>query len=139
VGPSLRRCFVLLGLATLSPTAKAQEISQPTVRSAVARVAPAGLLAAAAPLTKMWQPGDPTRLRSDLKRRAERGQLPVRALQAIGPDPLLRGQSIAGAGAQPAIVVDFAGIPSTGFAPPDIIGAVGPSHYIQMIRPRGQI
>lgn len=126
--------FAFLGMAFAAPSsACAQEIGKPMVRVAQARTSSAAL--APVPLMKAWQPGDPVRVRSDLRRRAERGQPPAGRLQVSAPDPLLQNQILAGSGAQPAIRTDFDGIPSSseGYTPPDIVGAVGPNHYIQMV------
>jgi len=117
-------------VATLSAPAPAQDIGAPVVRTATARVAQPNMQLMS--LMRVWQPGDPIRSTSDLQRRALRGTPPTQ-LQAVGPDPLLGQQNIAGAGAQPTVVQDFLGIPATGFSPPDVIGAVGPNHYIQMV------
>ena len=116
--------------AVVSVPAWAQTVSQPAVRTAAPRVAQPNMQLLS--LMKVWQPGDPVKRTGDLQRRALAGQPPTQ-LQAVGPDPLLGAQSIAGSGAQPAIVAEFDGIPATGFAPPDMMGAVGRNHYIQMV------
>jgi hypothetical protein len=108
----------------------AQEIGQPIVRTATARsieLVPLQLSPA-----RIWQPGDPVRVKGDLQRRGQIPQL-QRAPGVVGPDPLLQAQSIAGAVAAPTVLASFDGIPATGFLPPDVIGAVGPNHYIQMV------
>lgn len=121
---------VITGAAGLSYTPlAAQEISQPAIQTAVARVVEPSMQLLS--VMKVWQPGDPIRKTGDLQRRAIAGQPPSQ-LAPIQADPLLGNQSVAGSGAQPAIVAEFDGIPATGYAPPDTMGAVGKNHYIQM-------
>jgi len=82
------------------------------------------------PLAQAWQPGDPVR------------QMPPRQNQTGRPagtfseshlvDPLLQAAEI-NAGRTPTPMLNFAGIGSTGFVPPDTIGDVGPNHYVQMV------
>ena len=49
-------------------------------------------------------------------------------------DDPLAVQSQDGSGrATPGLLVDFAGISATGYAPPDTEGAVGPNHYVQVV------
>src|SRR5262249_8448270 len=108
----------------------AQEIAQPVVRTAEPRVsAPTNLREAA--VMRVWQPGDPIEVKEDLERV---GQLAPRLapLQPVGPDVLLPNQFMSSSAVQPTVVASFAGIPATGFVPPDVVGAVGRSHYIQM-------
>jgi len=111
-----------------------QEISRPLVRPAVkAKTASEHTrdLAAVRPL-QAWSEGDPVREKDDL-----RATGPAMGTErAKQPDALLKRENGArrAAAAVPAkIGASFAGIPSTGWVPPDAIGAVGPKHYIQMV------
>ncbi len=48
-------------------------------------------------------------------------------------DPLAVESQEGSGRATPGLLVDFAGIPATGYAPPDTEGAVGPNHYVQVV------
>ncbi len=116
--------------------ARAQQIGAPIIRTAAAKSSATATLASieATPAgTRVWQQGDPVRVRSDLKRRLEKGIPPAGTPAPTAADPLLRSQSLAGSGAGATIIQNFDGIPATGFLPPDTVGAVGPNHYIQMV------
>ncbi len=128
---------VLLGLTAGSP-AWAQQIGAPIVRPAVAAGGAAmGLAAmataAGAPVVPQWKPGDPVVDRGDLDREGQLGP-PVGPPRAAAMDTALQAEALlAPTGPQPTIAASFDGIPATGFVPPDIAGAVGPKHYIQMV------
>ncbi|HET8549959.1 MAG TPA: PASTA domain-containing protein [Bryobacteraceae bacterium] len=84
----------------------------------------------------VWRPGDPVRVKGDLKGRDEKvGEQPADAADAL----LARSRAVQRAGAAesalaPTIIgTNFDGITATGVLPPDTIGAVGPNHYIQMV------
>jgi hypothetical protein len=114
--------------------AEAQEIGAPIVRQAVASTPAATTFRALAKraLIREWKPGDPVRLRSDLKR-AALAEIPARdgALDVLLQQPTVLGPS----GPQPNIS-SFDGINAReagGWSPPDVSGAVGPNHYMQMV------
>ena len=71
-----------------------------------------------------WREGMPVRTVEDLK-------------EEMGPTPPVRGPEIlrtfAPAAAAPVAGVNFDGIPATGVLPPDVVGDVGPNHYIQLV------
>ena len=48
-------------------------------------------------------------------------------------DPLALESQRGSGRATPGMLVDFEGIPATGYAPPDTEGAVGPNHYVQVV------
>ncbi len=48
-------------------------------------------------------------------------------------DPLAVESQRGSGRSTPGMLVDFAGIPATGYAPPDTEGAVGPNHYVQVV------
>jgi len=92
------------------------------------------------PAPVQWQPGDPVR---EIPRRhypdPTSGNLPAEAVE-FGPDPLLAIQEAAPVNASRAFSApsrNFAGLGYSGVNPPDTVGDVGPSHYIQMINASG--
>ena len=60
----------------------------------------------------------------------ESNNLTLNALTPQGLNPL---------GTTPPVLVDFEGLGTDGFAPPDTVGDVGPNHYIQMVNVSFQI
>lgn len=130
---------VLLSVAAalcflMSVVGVAQEIGPPIVRPAVAAKGSQTTLnaMAAAASPRPWREGDPVTVRDDLERE---GQFtPAGPPRPETMDVLLATPTvIAPLGPQPTIAKSFDGIPATGFVPPDISGAVGPKHYIQMV------
>ena len=123
-------------------TVLAQQISAPLIREASpAKTSVAddvrGLMSAAP--VRVWQDGDPVRVKQDLK--GHEAVVPLPAPVRKQADPLrsrsqaVRQRAAAAAAplAMPRVAVNFDGIGATGVLPPDTIGAVGPNHYIQMV------
>lgn len=93
------------------------------------------------PLAPDWQPGDPIK---EIPRRHNGrpvDQAPTTPWRMDGPhtDPLVELQAGAPQGVDgfDTPILDFAGAPFSGVQPPDTVGDVGPSHYIQMINGAG--
>jgi hypothetical protein len=90
------------------------------------------------PKVRSWQPGDP--ITEGPVRRQTRPQNVSRMPEVAGPgqaDPLLAVQEGSVLGLAPRAFtppeLDFDGQGFSGVAPPDPVGDVGPTHYIQMI------
>jgi hypothetical protein len=88
---------------------------------------------------KFWFPGRPIKVIEDLRENGERRPTPTATALSLAPAFRLDAalQPIAApsssVGSPPIPGVRFDGIPATGFLPPDTVGAVGPSHYVQMV------
>src|SRR5215831_12670890 len=130
--------LMVVNTALLVVPVYAQQISAPLVREPATPQTSATedtrALMGAAPM-RVWQEGDPVHVKGDLKERNERGAAPL-----VRPrkqrDPLLRQvqpRRAAAPSLAPTIGATFDGIAATGVLPPDPVGAVGPSHYIQMV------
>jgi hypothetical protein len=77
------------------------------------------------PPAPAWQPGDPIEVVAE----GSFADLGVEG-DPEWVDPVRQTE---GAGFDGGILVDFEGIPFTGAFPPDVIGDVGPNHYIGMV------
>lgn len=134
-----RICLVICSLAFLSSAlSRAQEVSAPIVRSAsVPKQSTSSdirLMITALP-TRVWREGDPVIVKDDLRREgAQPSVAGVKHRDQVVPDVTLLPQFSALAAARtPVVTTNFDGIGSTGYLPPDTVGAVGPNHYIQMV------
>jgi hypothetical protein len=121
-----------LGLL-LAAEVHAQEVSQPLVHPPTTAQSSEALTARALAPAAAAQPGGPVRQRGDLELTGPLGPVPA----LIAPDPLMqRGLAPALApAAAPTILQTTEGIPqqSGGLVPPDVSGAVGPNHYMEMV------
>ena len=91
------------------------------------------------PAVREWEPGDPIK---ELPRRENRARpAPRPAAGPVEPDPLLKLQEEAGYGAEGeafgTLLVSVAGATFSGVYPPDTVGDVGPSHYVQAVNSSG--
>lgn len=117
--------LLVAGCVLSSASAPAQE-SEAVVREDVSpRVFNQDLTALPAPTAAVsWREGDTVRVIEDLK-------------ESAGPTVAVAVDSVATAlaapSAAPSIGVSFDGIAATGVLPPDTVGDVGRSHYIQMV------
>jgi hypothetical protein len=88
------------------------------------------------PTPRAWRPGDP--IKEIPRRRATPDFVP--SVDPAGPDPLVERQHRAPAAEPLAFGVPLLNLPGQGFTgvnPPDTVGDVGPSHYIQGINASG--
>jgi hypothetical protein len=129
---------LLVALALTSWTT-AQQISAPIVRAASVPKASTGadvrMMMAIAPM-RIWNEGDPVIVKDDLKENGQ--QSPTNSSskqrdQALPEITAFSQLSAVAAARIPVVTTNFDGIGATGFLPPDTVGAVGPSHYIQMV------
>jgi hypothetical protein len=108
----------------------AQQVSQPLVHAPVTPVNSEALSARSLAPIEPRRAGGPVQQRNDLE---VTGPLPP-VTTPVSPDPLVQRQ-LAPAGAPPTIIQTIEGIPqqSGGIVPPDVVVAVGPNHYIEMV------
>ena len=134
------------------------QIDGPVVRPPVTPQVRTENLNALAPrhLAPQWRPGDPVIIIEDMKERLQPGgrdrqreeerlqgapadpregvRLPPVETAPPAPAPLAPPRdTLAGTAAPPPVQLNFDGIPATGFLPPDTVGAVGRSHYVQAV------
>ncbi len=86
------------------------------------------------PAPRDWQPGDPIK---EIPRRDTGPRPPTPRGERAEPDPLLAVQEKAGFGSEgeafSTLLVSVAGATFSGVYPPDTVGDVGPSHYVQAV------
>jgi hypothetical protein len=153
----------ILPSALAQEQAKPPQIDGPAVRAPVTpQVRPENLNALAPRhAAPQWREGDPVMIIEDMKERLkpegrERekeeqrlqggpadpgGGVRLPPVQSVppatqAPPAAQRSNTLnlsPGTAAPPPVQVDFEGIPATGFLPPDTVGAVGRSHYIQAV------
>ncbi len=88
------------------------------------------------PAPREWRPGDP--IKEIPRRRSEPTFVPM--TEETGGDPLVERQMMAPPASPDAFGVPILNMPGQGFTgvnPPDTVGDVGPSHYIQAINGSG--
>lgn len=116
----------LAGLIITLPVAAQEDGPAPSVYAPVApQVLGTDMRAVAGRMAApQWSAGMPVRTVEDLR-------------EEMGPTPPVTGPEVRSA-LRPAVAVplagvNFDGIPATGVLPPDIVGDVGPKHYVQAV------
>ena len=127
----------VVSVAFAADPVRAQQVSAPLVRDAVpskpSSTEDTRTLMIAAPM-RVWLESDPVRVKGDLKGHDDAAASQYRPRKQA--DPLVRParpRTGAAPTLAPSVGMNFDGIPATGVLPPDTVGAVGPSHYIQMV------
>ncbi len=138
--PRLSLCLALLApLSIAAPPDAAPVRVGPDQLEAVPE-ASSSAEARSLPAVRDWEPGDPIK---EIPRRENRARPAPRpgTDRVAEPDPLLKLQEEAGYGAQGeafgTLLVSVAGATFSGVYPPDTVGDVGPSHYVQAVNSSG--
>jgi hypothetical protein len=131
---ALLRAVVAALVTTVAATAAAQDVE--VIGPVLPRLVDVDLRRL--PRAPAWRPGDPIR---EIPRRHYLREAPVApAPRRAGPDPLLALQEATAPRAPDALghpTLNISGQGFTGSVPPDTVGDVGASHYVQMVNGDG--